>query len=116
MIHRLTRIGTSLALVVMAYWVYALVAVPLIEPPAAVAEELEIANEPRDPPQRPIERYRRMLAKYFQPGDWERAGTPKILGSDRAKLLIDQYQTRPDHVVELYPCTLIFFTQQRGSS
>jgi len=103
--HRFLRIAGSFVIVLVAYLAYALVAVPLIESSAA----------PRPPTAATYSHQGRRLTDariealrpLFPPGAWE-VGTPKILESDQAKLLIGDYRNRGDGRVEIQPCTMIF--------
>ena len=106
---RATRIAGSLAIVVIVYWAYALLAVPWIEPPAAPR-----ANRRKRPAA--ISRRRRTtcvdvqiksLKDFFPPGAWE-LKDPMILESDRAKLLLQTYDNLGDGRVEIHPCTIVF--------
>jgi hypothetical protein len=107
---RVTRISGSLAVVLIAYWAYALVAVPWIEPVAdlksagtssnglAQGDGAELAN-------RELE----LVKDLFNPGDWEtdRSKT-KVLRSDRAKLLLQEYRNLGSGKVKIEPCTIVF--------
>ncbi len=106
---RFTRIGGSLAIVLVAYCAYALVAVPLIDPPAdrhrseaLTEEELEHwAEESR-------ERWRREFSGLFPPDSWE-LKDPRVLEIDQVKLLLQDYTRLEDGTkVEIRPCTMIF--------
>ncbi|MCR4413872.1 MAG: hypothetical protein NUV77_15745 [Thermoguttaceae bacterium] len=107
---RVLRIGLSCSIVLAAYWSYALVAVPLIEPPAAPpagdavseAQIQEARNAALNDPRRAI------LAPLFAPGDWELGERAKILESDQFRLLVEDWNTSEADQVELRPCTMIF--------
>ena len=92
---RITRISGSLAIVLVAYWAYALMAVPWIEPPAAPQPPTESSGN-AGPTSRPCPTCKRAEIKpLFRPGDWEvGAEKTKVLESDRAKLLFQRY-TQP---------------------
>ena len=108
---RITRISGSLAIVLIAYWAYALMAVPWIEP--TVAQPVPISVGPvgprrPDPSERQIEEIRPL----FQPKDWELdVEKTKVLEGDRAKLLFQKYDNRlGGGKVILSPCTIIFLS------
>lgn len=106
MFNRLARIVASFMAVLVTYWMYALVAVPLIEPSAQAMSRSPIMVQPK----RDLnERYKQAYGKYFKPGDWELDGTPKVLESAQAKLFVQEYENLPDGRVKLHPCTLLFF-------
>lgn len=108
---RLSRMAVTLAILLVAYWAYALWVVPWIEPPAArphrsgevSAEELQQARQAaRHDPRRA------MLAPLFAPGDWELGPRAKILESEQFRLLVEDWNTLDDNQVELRPCTMVF--------
>ena len=103
---RITRIAGSFAIVVIAYWAYALLAVRWIEPPA------DLRREGRSPTTsgsgaKFVDVRLKQLEGLFPPDAWE-LKNPKILESDRAKLLFQRYKNFPDGRVELHPCTIVF--------
>ncbi len=85
-----------------AYCAYAVTAVPLIEPSAEKIEGFVGPAPPPPPPRTDV------LTPFFPPGSWE-LKNPKILESERAMLLIKDYQNLPDGRVKLHPCTVVFF-------
>ncbi len=106
------RIGVSFLCVLVAYWAYALLAVPLIEPAAAgpdgrrpEASELAAARQRVD--SRLAE-----LAGLFPAGAWQ-LDNPKILETDRVKLLLRDYSNLGDGRVRIQPCTLIYTPQPK---
>jgi lipopolysaccharide export system protein LptA len=109
MFARLTRIVASFAAVIVAYWTYALIAVPVIEPPAQARKRIELTKKEHEMATNAGDRHKKLFAQYFQPGDWELEGNPKVLESSQAKLLIQEYHNLPDGRVKLQPCTIIFF-------
>jgi len=110
----LLRIAGSFVIVLVVYWTYALTAVPLIEPslddsrPAPVSEERIRHAEKERTGQQMAE-----LAALFPPGSLE-IKNPKILQSDRVKLLIGDYQTEPDGNVRIQPCVIILLPEPDG--
>src|SRR5947207_119855 len=103
MFQRLTRVSVSFAIVLIAYWVYALIAVPLIEPQAVALTTTASTIDPTKPVRTGADRYSRILEKYFSPGSWQLA-TPKVLESEQAMLVVKDYKNLPDGRVELRPC------------
>ena len=108
MLNRLTRVIASFAAVLAVYWLYALIVVPIVEPTVHARTRVELTPAELIDAKNP-NRHKNSFAKYFKPGDWELEGTPKVLESSQAKLLVQDYQNLPDGRVKLYPCTLIFF-------
>jgi lipopolysaccharide export system protein LptA len=106
----ITRIFGSFAIVMIAYWAYALLAVPWIEPAAdlklagaALGDSTPIEGS------EPINRELEAIKDLFQPGDWEtdRSKT-KVLRNDRAKLLLQEYRVLGGGKVRITPCTMVF--------
>ncbi len=101
---RFRRIAGSLAAVLVAYWAYALLAVPWIEPaapprtkdkgPQEGGESVEVSQQ-------------KLLRRLFPAGAWE-LKNPTILESNRAKLIFQQYRNYPDGRIEIHPCTIVF--------
>jgi hypothetical protein len=108
--HRGTRIVGSFAIVLAAYWAYALVAVPLIEPPADPRHDGPISEAERAEVQGRIDAGIAQLEGLFPPKSWE-LQDPKILESDQFKLLMQEYRNLGDGRVEIRPCTMIFMPE-----
>ncbi len=103
----------SFLVVFCLYWLYWLIAVPLIEPglDAEVAktarqEDLQAASAA------PSAR-KQALAKYFPPGSWE-LDNPAIWETDSTLLLFKTPHPTADGQVELRNCTLLYFPRSRG--
>lgn len=110
---RTTRIAGSFAIVVIVYWAYALLAVPWIEPSDSSRGNQEITDDDRAKGTQYANMRLRQLDGLFPPGAWE-LKNPKILESDRAKVLFQDYRNFPDGRVELHPCTIIFASDALG--
>ena len=98
------RVVASFGIVLSVYVAYALAVVPLIEP--------SVDQDRRAQPTAAAASARRApmcSRRYFPPGSWE-LKNPKILESERAMLLIKDYQNLPDGRVKLHPCTVVFFS------
>lgn len=99
----------------IVYWAYALLAVPLIEPSfdgrlsAGNITEADRQNAKKRADDQ-VDRVRR----HFPPGGLEALGLtePKILESDQAKLIFQTYEHRRDGSVVLRPCVIIFDTDR----
>ncbi len=107
---RLFRIGGSLAIVLTVYWAYALLAVPLIEPTVNLERDRRI-NEADHQQLRPTAARVRELQGLFAADAWEMQN-PKILESERLKLLMQSYRNLGDGRIEITPCTLIFLPEE----
>jgi lipopolysaccharide export system protein LptA len=102
-----------LAILAAGYQLYALVAVPLIEPTVRL-KPLPGA----DPSQRAagkdrIARQHDELRTWFGDHDWELT-SPKVFELDRAMLLCKEYENHRDGTVHLEPCTVIMLGEQHG--
>lgn len=111
MLSRLTRVSLSFAIVLSAYWLYAAIAVPLIEPgeggKGGGGGGVDVVDNPPA-----TDRQREMLAHWFRPDDWE-LGTPKVLYTPQGILLVDNYRVLEEQSrVELWPCTMIFLPDE----
>ncbi|MFZ1935669.1 MAG: hypothetical protein WBL72_07650 [Thermoguttaceae bacterium] len=108
---RITRISGSLAAVLVAYWAYALMAVPLIDPPAP----------PLPPGGNPIHESDIDIGKLqidairplFPANAWQLdPEKTKVLESEHAKLLFQTYDTsQGGGKVVLTPCTIIYLSE-----
>ncbi len=97
------RIGMGAVVVVVAFWAYRLVAVPLIEPPLDETPVVASDRHRVDVGDSQIAE----LKPYFAPGSWE-LDHPIVLEGEQFKLLFKEYQTTPDGKVNLTPCTVVF--------
>ncbi len=111
MISRLLQVGTSFAIVLVAYGAYSLLAVPLIEPPAAPpADPAKLADvSPLPASQQALDE----LKVLFPPGSWE-LKDPILLESDRVKLLAQNYQSLGNGWVDLTPLTMVLLSEDSG--
>jgi lipopolysaccharide export system protein LptA len=106
------RLAIGFAVVLTAYWLYALLAVPWIEPQARWQEK-DGGDGPILPPAAP--QYRLQLAKWFSPDAWERE-SPKVLKTEQGMLLFQDYKPLDDGRMEVKPFTLVFFAGGNSAS
>ncbi|HET6881534.1 MAG TPA: hypothetical protein VFI31_15330 [Pirellulales bacterium] len=106
------RIAGSFLVVVAAYGVYSVAAVPFIEPEDSATATEEVTAEEREQALANVAQQRTDLLRWFKEGDWELT-SPKILETDQGKLLLKEYLPDKDdlHVVTLKPCTMIFLPE-----
>jgi lipopolysaccharide export system protein LptA len=111
-IPRAKRVLASLGAVMVGYSLYALLAVPLIEPPAEVVTPIDRPDGVQvvKPLDKRLEEQRKEFALWFKPDDWE-MGSPIVLQSPNGKLVMKSYKTLPDGRVELKPCSMIFMSE-----
>lgn len=104
---RILRIGGSFAIVLVAYWTYSLVAVPLIEPPATPNRAEQLTDQQRRGAMQQANHRIEALRPLFQPGDWE-LENPIILESSQVKVLMQNYENLGNSRVKLPRCTLVY--------
>ncbi len=107
---RTGQVVSSFAAVVVAYTLYWLIAVPLIEPGLEQKPVARVADEQVDAARKGASVRQRDVAKYFPPDSWE-LKNPAIWESEQARLLFKNLRPLPDGTVELKPCTFLFFTK-----
>ena len=105
---RISRIAGSFAIVVIAYWAYALLAVRWIEPPADLHATNAITKNDREAAGRLPDLQLKQLEGLFPPDAWE-LKNPMMLESDHAKLLLQlpEHYNRPDGWLEIKRCTIV---------
>ena len=112
MFHRVRRMILSLVAVLVAYGIYALAAVPLIEPstqlPTSTTAEISAADRAQAAA-RPNEQ-RQELATWFAPGSWELEDVKIMETPSGSKLLVGDYRNLPDGWIKLAPLTIIFIS------
>jgi len=104
---RVLRIAGSLAIMLVAYGAYALLAVPFIEPAADPGRAQKMSALEKEAARRQLDLRVAALRPLFPPDAWE-LKNPKILESENVKLLMQNYRNLGGGRVELYPCTVIF--------
>src|SRR3990172_8211285 len=113
--NQLARIAGSFALVLVVYATYAVTAVPLIEP--SIDETRSAGPSTGAIPSGETQTSRQVaeLSVLFPPGS-PYLNNPKILQSDRVKLLIGDYQpdTRDNTRVEIRPFALVLLPQAKN--
>jgi len=106
---RARQVGSSLAAVIGVYVVYALLAVPLIEPSISDKSVTpRVSDEEIGEARVEVNARQREVASYFPPGSWE-LDNPAIWQSDQTRLLFKTLEPQPDGSVVVNPCTVLFF-------
>ncbi len=100
MISRLTRTAQTFAVVLLAYFAYAMIAAPLIEPNIEVVQAEWEPNTNRNLTQ--------VDQTLFPVGAWE-LGQPKVLETNQGTLLFDDYKQLENGDLRLPRCTLISY-------
>ena len=106
---RVTRIAGSFAIVVIAYWAYALLAVPWIEPP------VDLHQQPGRSPTRSADAGEKLVDVQIEAA--RRALSPGRLGTEESQdprkrpapsCSSRDYRNFADGRVEIHPCTIVF--------
>ncbi len=103
-LSRAKHAGLAFSIVLLAFVVFRLTAVPLIEPPRRVATNREQRGPDRI--HNAVEEQRRRLEIFFQPGDWE-LDNAKVLETSQGMLILKDYKTLGEGRVEIRPCTVV---------
>ncbi len=113
---RTGQVASSFAAVVVVYWLYWLIAVPLIEPSVErQATTASVSDEQFDRARQDVSSRQRDMAQYFPADAWEQQN-PAIWESGQTRLLFKTLRPLPDGTVELHPCTVLMFSKNDPSA
>jgi len=107
-IKRLQRIGVSFVAVIGLYWLYALAVVPWIEPNPQLAKASLHGTDYAGDVTPSTNPFHDLLAPYFPPGHWA-LDYPKVIRSEQALLVLEDWHPRENGLLQLDRCALIFF-------
>ncbi|QDU91553.1 OstA-like protein [Pirellulimonas nuda] len=108
MLARIARTLIAFVVLVAAYYAYARLAAPWIEPKVDVYVSQNSFDEaPKEGGA--LGRYQTMLARYFKSGHWALVGKPKVIRVDRVMLVLDDYEPRDDGRLTLTKFIAVFF-------
>ncbi|MCP4194016.1 MAG: hypothetical protein GY768_25690 [Planctomycetaceae bacterium] len=99
---QIKRIGSSFGAVLVTYWCYALIVVPLIEPALTRAKPIGSQRgygRSTDP-------FQNELKGFFPEDAWE-MGNAKVLRSGTTSLLFQDYKPNENGTIHIYPCTVV---------
>ena len=99
---RLAHVAATFAIVLLAFWAYRVVAVPLIEP-SAEPGALRTGDDRRHVAPA---KTRHQWAALFPPGAWE-LNDPRVLTMDQVQLVYQKYESR-NGLLHIEPFTIIF--------
>ncbi len=107
------QIVASFVAVVVLYWLYWLIVVPLIEPtldyqPTAAVSEAEVEEARHE-----VGALQQQVGRYFPPGSWE-LDRPQVWQSDQTRLLFKTLTPQSNGTVKLFPCTVLFFPKEQS--
>ena len=102
----LKRIGTSFGLVLLAYWAYALLVVPLIEPRIARESKVHAGA----PDGRATDAFQNEMKDLFPQDAWE-MGDAKVIRNGNATLFFKDFEPQEDKTVRVFPCTAVIRPQ-----
>jgi hypothetical protein len=103
---RTTRISSTLAILLIVYWAYALLAVPWIEPPPPI-----IIVDQGKKTERPVNVHSQQLEQLkglFPEDHWVWGEKTVIVESNRAKMLLQTYRMVEGGRMEIAPCIIVF--------
>jgi len=100
------RIIVAFASVIGLYWVYAIAAVPVIEPTVTHRIDSDTSEADLVAARKAPEKQRKILAHWFKAGDWELV-SPKVIESPRGMLLFQDYETLKDGRLRVHPVTML---------
>ena len=110
-ISQLRRSTISLLGVVLAYGVYLLCVVPFVEPKEA--ESRRASSSSSGTSFAAADQYLRELASLFPEGSWE-LDQPKILRSEQATILLQEFEEVEGGRLRIRPCTIVFYGSQEN--
>ncbi len=103
MFQRLQRSAIGFGVVMAAFTVYRVTAVPFLEP--SVGAPTHVADQ-RAHDSKPVGDS--LLTRIFPPGSWQ-LNDPLKLENEHSQLLMEKYDNLPDGRVKMTPCTIVFF-------
>jgi hypothetical protein len=117
MLTRLLHSMVTLGAIIVAYELYVLTVVPLLEPPHVVARKQErITEKDREYANRAVGKYQRLLSAYFAPDHWSQIREPKVIESGAVMLVLDDYDRHDDNRVDMTHFALVIFPTPRDQS
>jgi hypothetical protein len=111
MFVKLARSLIAFGVVFVAYQVYALAVVPLLEPTRVTrsASQGGLINPARNP----VEKSQQVLASYFPLDHWSLKGRPIVIESGQVMLVLDDFQRDDRGRVDLTRCVVLIFPTMR---
>ena len=103
-IHPFAQYLLSLAAVVVAYGIYAMAVVPIIEGPPIVSRQRPIGQLDATPHP---DRSKTELSAWLPAGSWELESC-KTLETSQGTIYFKDYMPRDDGVLEVFPFTMVF--------
>ncbi len=93
MFRRLLRSMLMLAMLIVAYQAYVLLAVPLMEPQIAIRRGAPVSESDREHGAQIVTKYQLLLSNYFPNDHWSQTRPPKVFASsnEQAMLVLDEY-------------------------
>ena len=113
-LQNLRRAIVSFFWVVVAFAIYGVCVVPWIEP-GAIRTEGTAADSSEPVVTRSTDRYLTELRPFFPEGSWE-LDNPKVLRSQQATVLLQEYKVLKDGSLQLRPCTIVFYDSGREAA
>lgn len=114
MIARVLRSLIAFGVVFVVYQIYALVAVPMLEPQIARKVTRPLTASDWEGGNLAVEKYQNLLRNYFPAGHWSLSGTPKFLETGPVILAYDQLRKDDRGRVDLTKCAVVMFPTLRS--
>ncbi len=102
-----------MAATLVAYQIYALTAVPLLEPAAPTASLTAASDATWNQGTNRVGRYQTILQSYFPTGHWSLVGKPMVVDNGKMMLVLENYHRFDDGRVSLSKCAVVFFPTPR---
>ena len=93
----------TFGMLLLAFLAYQLIAVPLLEGTVTAQQVLK----PRHDHAAVDQPYDELLAKYFQPGSWERERA-HVLRNDQFLMLVEKWEPEEAARLRIWPCTILY--------
>ncbi|HTN75309.1 MAG TPA: hypothetical protein VL096_08685 [Pirellulaceae bacterium] len=110
--QHLQRYASAMAIVLIAFSAYALLAVPRIEPSVKLRTQ-EDTFSPGEATSHVMDRHRKKVEHIFPAGSWQ-LQSPKVLETEHGTLVFKDYKPLADGRMELKPVTLIVYSGQKS--
>lgn len=114
MFARLTHAAIAFFVTAVAYQVYAVVVVPLVEPTHTDAGAADRRQAAADHNASALDKHREFLSAYFAPDHWSLETPPKTIESGHALIVLDDFAQSQDGKLRINRCVVIYFPGGRN--
>lgn len=110
---RFLNAAVALAVTLVAYQVYTLAIVPIVEPTLAVRAYEAAGDDEWEIGAHAVGRWQQMLRSYLPEGHWALTGTPQVYEYEPMVLVLDDFRPVEGGRVEITKCLLLAFPTPR---